>query len=143
MEKIIGINAVVEVLQNSEKTIEKIEIFKGAREERFTHLKNLASKRNIKIMTTNKRVENSQGVVAYISDFDYYVSLGGFLEKIAGEKKSIVMILDGVQDPRNFGAIIRSAEIFGVSGIIIPERNFVKINEIVEKLLQVQSSMWI
>lgn len=133
MEKIIGINAVVEVLQNSEKTIEKIEIFKGAREERFAHLKNLASKRNIKITTVNKREENSQGVVAFLSDFDYYVSPGEFLEKLAKEPKSIVMILDGVQDPRNFGAIIRSAEIFGVSGIVIPERNSVKINETVVK----------
>ncbi len=133
MEKIIGINAVVEALQNPEKNIEKIEVFKGVKAERLGQLKKLASKRNIKIHSTGKRVENSQGVVAFISQYDYYVEFGGFLEKLAGEKKSIVMILDGVQDPRNFGAIIRSAEIFGVSGIIIPERNSVKINETVVK----------
>lgn len=133
MEKVIGINAVTEVLQNSEKNIEKLEIFKGAKPERLITIKKLASKRNIKIHTTGKRTENSQGVVAHISQYDYYKSFGGFLEKLAAEPKSIVMILDGVQDPRNFGAIIRSAEIFGVSGIIIPERNSVKINETVVK----------
>jgi len=133
MEKIIGINAVTEVLQNPEKNIEKLEIFKGAKVERLGLIKKLASKRNIKIHTTDKRIENSQGVVAFISQYDYYVQFGAFLEKIAGKEKSIVLILDGVQDPRNFGALIRSAEIFGVSAIIIPERNSVKINETVVK----------
>lgn len=133
MKKIIGMNPVMELLQNREANIEKIEIFKGTREERLGKLKALASARNIKIFSVGKKEENSQGIVAYLSDYDYYVEFGEFLEKIAKDEKSIVLILDGVQDPRNFGAIIRSAEIFGVKGIIIPERNSVKINETVVK----------
>ena len=133
MEKIIGINPVMEVLQNKEKTIEKLEIFKGAREEKINKIKTLASKRNIKIFYTDVKRENSQGVVVYISDYDYYVDFGAFLEKIAPLEKSLVLVLDEVQDPRNFGALIRSAEVFGVDGIIIPERNAVRINETVVK----------
>ena len=133
MEKVIGINPVIELLQNKSNNIEKIEIFKGMREEKLGKLKALASARNIKLFQVGKKEENSQGVVAYLSDYDYYIELGEFLEKIARDEKSIVLILDGVQDPRNFGAIIRSAEIFGVKGIIIPERNSVKINETVIK----------
>lgn len=133
MKKVIGMNPVMELLQNRETNIEKIEIFKGIREERLGKLKSLASARNIKIFSVGKKEENSQGIVAYLSDYDYYVDFGEFLEKIAKDEKSIVLILDGVQDPRNFGAIIRSAEIFGVKGIIIPERNSVKINETVIK----------
>lgn len=133
MEKVIGINPVIEVLQNKANNIEKIEIFKGLREEKLGKLKALASARNVKIFSVGKKEENSQGVVAYLSDYDYYVELGEFLEKVAKDEKSILLILDGVQDPRNFGAIIRSAEIFGVKGIIIPERNSVKINETVIK----------
>ncbi|MGL4953928.1 MAG: TrmH family RNA methyltransferase, partial [Cetobacterium sp.] len=133
MEKVIGINPVIELLQNKSNNIEKIEIFKGMREEKLGKLKALASARNIKIFSVGKKEENSQGVVAYLSDYDYYIELGEFIEKIARDEKSIVLILDGVQDPRNFGAIIRSAEIFGVKGIIIPERNSVKINETVIK----------
>lgn len=133
MKKVIGMNPVMELLQNRETNIEKIEIFKGTREERLGKLKSLASARNIKIFSVGKKEENSQGIVAYLSDYDYYVDFGEFLEKIAKDEKSIVLILDGVQDPRNFGAIIRSAEIFGVKGIIIPERNSVKINETVIK----------
>lgn len=133
MEKIIGINPVMEVLENREKTIEKLEIFKGARDEKINRIKRLASQRNIKIFYTDKKRENSQGVVVYISEYDYYVDFGAFLERIAPLEKALVLILDEIQDPRNFGAIIRSAEVFGVSGIIIPERNSVRINETVVK----------
>ncbi|MGL6115205.1 23S rRNA (guanosine(2251)-2'-O)-methyltransferase RlmB [Cetobacterium sp. SF1] len=133
MEKIIGINPVVELLENKEKNIEKIEIYKGLKEDKLGKLKKLASARNIKLFYTNNKVENSQGVVAFISEYDYYVEYGAFLEKIARDERGIILILDGVQDPRNFGALIRSAEIFGVKGIIIPERNSVKINETVVK----------
>lgn len=133
MEKIIGINPVIEVLQNKEKTIEKLELFKGIRDEKINKIKKLASERNIKIFYTDKKTENSQGVVVYISEYDYYVDFGEFLEKIAREDKGIVLVLDEIQDPRNFGAIIRSAEVFGVKGIIIPERNAVRINETVVK----------
>jgi len=133
MEKIIGINPVIEALQNKESNIEKIEIYKGLKEEKVAKIKRMASERNIKIFYNNKKVDNSQGVVAIIGDYDYYIDLGEFLEKVAPLKKSIVLILDEVQDPRNFGAIIRSAEVFGVHGIIIPERNSVRINETVVK----------
>lgn len=60
MEKIIGINPAVEVLQNMDKTIEKLEIYKGARDEKINQIKKLASKRNIKIFYTDKKRENSQ-----------------------------------------------------------------------------------
>lgn len=133
MEKIIGVNPAIEVLQNKEKTIEKVELYKGARDEKINQIKRLASKRNVKIFYTDKKRENSQGVVVFLSDYDYYVDFGAFIEKIAPLEKSIVLILDEVQDPRNFGAIIRSAEVFGVQGIIIPERNAVRINETVVK----------
>lgn len=132
MEKLIGINPVTEALKNK-KDIELIEIFKGTKPEKIKEIKNLASKLNIKIKKVDKREENSQGVVAYINDYDYYVDFGEFQERIVKEDKSLILVLDGIQDPRNFGAIIRSAETFGVSGIVIPERRSVKINETVIK----------
>lgn len=133
MEKIIGINPVMEVLDNQEKNIEKIDIFQGLKEEKINQIKRKAFKRNIKVQFINKKIDNSQGVVAYINSYNYYMEIGEFLEKIVVNKKGLILILDGVQDPRNFGAIIRSAEIFGVLGVIIPERNSVSINETVIK----------
>jgi 23S rRNA (guanosine2251-2'-O)-methyltransferase len=132
MEKIIGINAVNEAIE-SNKNIEYIEIFTGVRPEQVAKLKTKASKKNIIVKSTKKKIENSQGVAAYISDYDYYITFKEFLENVVKEEKSTILILDGIQDPRNFGALIRSAEIFGIKGIIIPERNSVKINETVVK----------
>ncbi len=133
MNSVIGLNPVIELLQNKEKEIEKIELFKGLKGESIGLIKQLASERNIKIYYTDKRRENTQGVEAIVIEHDYYVEFGEFIEKLVKKPKAIVLVLDGIQDPRNFGALIRSAEIFGACGIIIPERNSVKVNETVIK----------
>ena len=88
MEKLIGINPVTEALKNK-KDIEYLEIFKGINEEKVKEIKELASKANIKIKKTDKREDNTQGVVAYIRDYDYYMDLGEFQEKLASEEKSM------------------------------------------------------
>ena len=46
---------------------------------------------------------------------------------------SIVLILDGVEDPRNFGAILRTAEAVGVAGVIVPNKKAVSVTEVVRK----------
>lgn len=132
MEKIIGINAVREALE-SEKNIEKIEVYKGMGKDKIRDILDKASRKNIKIFYVDKRQENTQGIVALISEYDYYLELNEFLEKVLGKKESVVIILDQIQDPRNFGAIIRTAECFGIDGIIIQDRNSVRITETVVK----------
>ena len=132
MDKVIGINAVREILE-SDKNIEKIEVYKGLGKDKIRDILELASKRNIKVFYIDKRQDNSQGIAALISEYDYYQELNEFLEKVLRKQKSIVIVLDQIQDPRNFGAIIRSAECFGVDGIIIQDRNSVRITETVVK----------
>ncbi|WP_068268342.1 23S rRNA (guanosine(2251)-2'-O)-methyltransferase RlmB [Caviibacter abscessus] len=132
MDKIIGINPVTEVLKTS-KNIEKLEVFKGIKKESIKEILRLASSRNIKIFYTNKRENNSQGVVAYITDYNYNISLESLLEKELKKEKSVIVILDQIQDPRNFGAILRSCECFGVGGVIIQDRNNVRVTETVVK----------
>ena len=133
MEKVIWVNPVLEILQNKEKTIEKLEIYKGVRGELLQKIQRLASERNVKIFYSNHKIDNSQGFCIYLSDYDYYQDLGELLENTVKKETSILLMLDEIQDPRNFGALIRSAEVFGVDGIIIPERNSVRINETVVK----------
>ncbi len=132
MEKIIGPNPVMEALKNN-RNIDKIEVFRGANQDRLAGLLAVARKKGVKVSYTGKRLENSQGVVAYLDSYDYYVDFGEFLEKLATKKSATVLILDGIQDPRNLGALIRSCEIFDVCGIIIPERSSVRVNETVVK----------
>lgn len=132
MEKIKGINPTIEILK-SDKTIEKLEIYKGVNKKHIEQILNLASKKNLKVRYVDKREDNSQGVVVYVSDYDYYISLNELLEKELFKEKSVIVILDQLQDPRNFGAIIRSCECFGVESIIIQDRNNVKITDTVVK----------
>ena len=85
MEKIIGINPVLEILR-SDKNIEKIEVYKGIKKDTIKEILNLASKRNIKIFYTDRRIENSQGVTALVSEFDYYMDLSDFLGKVLAKE---------------------------------------------------------
>lgn len=62
MEKIIGINPVIEAIKVHD-SIEKIEIFKGVKKQTISQVLELASKKNIKVFYTNKKEDNSQGYV--------------------------------------------------------------------------------
>lgn len=78
--------------------------------------------------------ENHQGVVAIVPPFNYCE-----VEEILNFAKSkneepFVVILDGIEDPHNLGAIIRTAETAGVHGIIIPKRRSVAVNSTVSKV---------
>ena len=132
MKKIIGMNPIIEAL-DSGKSFEKIEIYTGIKKESIKKLLKIASTNNIKINYTNKRFDNSQGIVGYLLEYDYYTTLEAFLEKELIHDESLIVILDQIQDPGNFGAIIRSCECFGVRGIIIQDRNNVKVTETVIK----------
>ncbi len=75
---------------------------------------------------------NHQGVVAIAATADYYDS-ESLMSEIIGNPESLSLILDGVEDPRNLGAIIRVAECVGVDGVFIPERRAVGLTETVSK----------
>lgn len=132
MKKIEGVNPVKELLKSG-KPIEKIEIYNGVNRDKIAFILAEAKKRWIKIEFTEKRDELDQGVAAFVVDYGYNKTLDEFIENIYGKEEAFVVVLDGIQDPRNFGAIIRSCEAFGVRGIIIPDRNSVKVNETVIK----------
>ena len=72
-----------------------------------------------------------QGVVAQLSPIKY-IELDDFIEHNSSKQSSVV-ILDGVEDSHNLGAIIRSCVCAGIDGIIIPSRRSVLVNSTVEK----------
>jgi len=63
-----------------------------------------------------------QGVVAWASPFGYRKNF------FSAQKEKFIVLLDGIQDPRNLGAIIRSAYCTGVDGIILPQKNAAPLN---------------
>ncbi len=136
---ISGRNAVRELLSTG-RDIEKIYIQSGEREGSVNLLIGMASERKINIIETNRTKLDEisggarhQGIVAIASDRNYS-SVEEILEyaRSRGEAPFIIL-LDGVEDPHNLGAIIRSAECCGAHGVIIPKRRAVGLTTTVAK----------
>ena len=73
-----------------------------------------------------------QGIAAKVKDYEYW-SLESLLAKAKKEGKPLIVILDGIEDPHNLGAILRCADVFKVTGVIIPRHNQVALNATVAK----------
>lgn len=134
---IFGKNAITEALISGEREINKILISKNIHTDtKIEKIKSLARERGIIFQFVAKEKFqpyaefNHQGVIAQISPLKY-TDLEDFLQK--QHKNSSVVILDGIEDPHNFGAIIRSCVCAGVDAIMIPSRRNVQVNSIVEK----------
>ena len=134
---IFGKNAVTEALISGDREINKILISKNLHSDaKLNKIKELAKENGIVFQFVAKEKFqpyaefNHQGVIAQISPIKY-MDLDDFLEQ--DHKHESVVILDGVEDSHNFGAIIRTCVCAGVSGIIIPSRRNVQVNAIVEK----------
>ncbi len=124
---IFGIRAVMEAIQNNE-TIDKIYIQKGLSGHLFHELQQKTKSGDFNISYVpveklNRLVKgNHQGVVAKISPVAF-AELEETVEKILNKESSpLFLLLDQIDDVRNFGAIIRTAECCGVDAIIIPKK---------------------
>ena len=136
---IYGKNAIIEALESGNREFNRILISNSARaDEKIEKIKDLAKKSGVVFQFVNKEKLNQiaqearhQGIIAQISPVKYE-DLDDFIEKNSNELTSVV-ILDGVEDSHNLGAIIRSAVCAGVKGIILPSRRGVLVNSTVEK----------
>jgi len=139
VQYIIGRNPVLEVLK-TEKEIEKIYIAKGELKGSIKKIINIAKDKNIVIQYVDKKKLNQiaqgvnhQGVAALVTPYDY-TSIDDILNKARETNKPpFIVILDGIEDPHNLGAIVRTAECAGVHGIIIPKRRAASVTETVYK----------
>lgn len=129
-----GRNAIREAILNG-TTINKILADKNF-EHRRDEILALASQNKIKVEYVNKVVldkksvtKHHQGFIAESVDFKYS-TLQDLLDNTSG-KAPFFVLLDGIEDPHNFGAIIRSCECAGVNGIVIPKNRACLVNETV------------
>jgi 23S rRNA (guanosine2251-2'-O)-methyltransferase len=74
---------------------------------------------------------NHQGVVVHLQESEKANTIETFLKQI--KDKSIVLVIDSIQDPQNFGAILRTCDAFGVDAVIYKKDNQVQINDFVIK----------
>ncbi|WP_238901284.1 MULTISPECIES: 23S rRNA (guanosine(2251)-2'-O)-methyltransferase RlmB [unclassified Clostridium] len=136
---VIGRNAVIEALRG-ERTIETLYISNSKLEGSIKTIVGLAKENRILIKEVDKRKLDSmcggevhQGVIAKVTPYKYSeVSDILDLAEKRGEAPFIV-ILDEIEDPHNLGSIVRTAELFGVHGIILPKRRSASVSTTVYK----------
>ena len=133
-----GINCVTELLKSSYK-MEKV-ILDNSTNPKIDEIIALCTKRAVKFEIVDKKTltkighsEHHQGVIAFVPSYEYC-----FVEDILKSceekgKAPFLVMLDGIEDPHNVGAIIRTAECMGVDGVIIGKNRACEINETVFK----------
>jgi 23S rRNA (guanosine2251-2'-O)-methyltransferase len=137
MPNIYGILPVLEALRARARRIEKILIAEGAKTDRLRDIFDAARRAGVVIrreprVALDRMTGNAshQGVVAIIAAASY-ADEEELLAQVSNE--TLLVLLDGIEDPRNLGAIIRTAECAGASAVIIPDRRAAHITDTVVK----------
>lgn len=140
MEDIIfGRGPVMETLK-SDRAVDKLIIKSGPYAKSLIPIIDLAKSKGIVISQADgakldkmANGENHQGVIALVSAYEY-VTVEDILSRAEQKGESpFVIICDKITDPHNLGAIIRTANCVGATGVIIPKRNSVGVNSVVMK----------
>jgi 23S rRNA (guanosine2251-2'-O)-methyltransferase len=154
-EFIYSRNAVHETLRAKRRQVFSIEIAEGAQEKgRLEQIVKLAKEQKIKVTRSprgrlDKIHENHQGVIAEVGSYPY-VEVIDILDRASQKSEPpFVLILDSLQDPQNLGTLLRTAEVVGVHGIVIPLARTVEVTPAVvnassgasEHLLIAQSNL--
>jgi 23S rRNA (guanosine2251-2'-O)-methyltransferase len=133
--RICGVHAVFEAIASKGQPIERIHIARGVHSSKVNQILDLARDRGIPIRREERSVldrlargEIHQGVVAVAGEAEY-----ASFERLFGSERPLVVVLDGIEDPHNLGAVIRTAEACGVSGIVVPERHSAPLSTAVAK----------
>jgi 23S rRNA (guanosine2251-2'-O)-methyltransferase len=152
-EYVYGRNTVLAFLEQEKAPINKIYLAQNLESDhRIEAIKRLAKDNHVPVVICEKRKladlsmerDKHQGVVAQIAACEY-MELGDFLDEFDKEKVEIeaaggtldgysVAILDGIEDPHNIGAIIRSAEAAGVKAVLLPQRRSAGLTRTVAKV---------
>ena len=139
-EYIVGRNPVIEYLQHRPRSVEKIWVAEGRGDSRVRHIISKAQQAGVPVKRCARheldRIEPSvphQGVIARVN-LTRYTDLPSILAKIQnGERDALLVMLDGVQDPRNLGAILRTADAANADAVLIPKNRAVGITPAVHK----------
>jgi 23S rRNA (guanosine2251-2'-O)-methyltransferase len=136
MQIIFGIHAVEEALAARGRRFDYVAIAPGRGDARIQKIAQLCRSAGVPVrsiprdqLTRLAKTAGHQGVVAVTAEKQY-----GDLEDLLAQKRgqhSLIVVLDGIEDPHNLGAIIRTAEGAGADGIVIPERRAVGVTSTV------------
>jgi 23S rRNA (guanosine2251-2'-O)-methyltransferase len=140
---VFGVQPVLEALRAGVRPIERLTVAEGAHESRLREILEIARYADIPVRrlprTELQRIAagaNHQGVIATIAAARYTPAdelLDTLAARVGTNAPPLAVVLDGVEDPRNLGAIIRTIECAGAHGVFIPERRAAGLTETVAK----------
>lgn len=139
-ELFIGRQPALEILR-SDKAVEKIMLQKGASGHEIDEIRKICEERGVAVQSVPKEkiayllfpiyqheVPNHQGVVGLYGEVQYFKLDDIYNSVLERGDLALFMVLDGITDVRNFGAIARTAEAMGVHAIVIPEKGVAQVN---------------
>lgn len=139
---LIGRNAVTEALKNTMR-VNRLLIAEGAQTKNgdgsIPEIIALAKEKKVKFETvTRETIEGiacghrHQGVLAYVAPVEY-ADLDKVIDEAAAKENPLLILLDGIEDPHNLGAILRTADAVGADGVLLPRHHSVPLNATVAK----------
>ena len=137
---IVGINAVAAAVEHDADNVREVLLEAGAKNPRVVEIESAARRRDIDVRRVNQQALDGvagglrhQGAAARYAAAKTWDEneLEGLVE--AAEGKALLLVLDGVQDPHNLGACLRSAAAAGVTAVVIPKDKAVQVNATVRK----------
>ena len=137
--KIEGRNAVIEAFRSG-RTVDRLFLLEGSQEGQILTVKREAAKRGTPVkFVTRQRLDqisdtgNHQGVIAYLAAYAYAEVEDLFRKAREKDEDPFFILLDNIEDPHNLGAIIRTANVVGAHGVIIPRDRAVGLTATVAK----------
>jgi 23S rRNA (guanosine2251-2'-O)-methyltransferase len=128
MQLTYGINPLIEGLLSRPPVFEKILVARGRSGDELRKILDLAEKNNIPVEFVRREAIEKlapksvhQGILGLGRDYDYATLDEVIANRHEKSRHDLVILLDGVADPRNLGSVIRTAHCLGVNGVVIPE----------------------
>lgn len=141
---IFGIHSVKEAIKKQARSIDKISILSGKNNRRLAEIKDLALQADLPVLELSRQDLDKnakgahQGVIAHLGSLgfsdDHVMTEERLIEHLKTSDLQLILILDGVTDPHNLGACMRSADAAGVELIIIPKDKSASLNQTVRKV---------
>ena len=138
-DRLFGVHPLLEALRSKARAFEVVHLQRGRRGLEVDEILRLAKMSRVSVSFEPREVldrvagtTRHQGAVGIVAAKPY-AHLDDLIETAGRLESPLLLILDGIEDPHNFGAIVRSAEAAGVLGIIIPERRAVGLTATVAK----------
>ncbi|MHB8894640.1 MAG: 23S rRNA (guanosine(2251)-2'-O)-methyltransferase RlmB [Candidatus Geothermincolia bacterium] len=135
-----GVHPVEEALRSGSRSVGVLYLAEGARGGRLREIEQLARTRGLKIRRVDVRTLDRlvggavhQGVVVE-AEARPALDLDEVLAELAGQDEALLVVLDGVQDPHNLGAVVRNAALTGAAAVLIPKDRSAGVTPVVEKV---------